>query len=97
MLSCQKYFGGIAGSRSLHVGDQFLSIGANDFKVNGSNTPKHRCSATDKFTGANEQLYSVDRQVSLILRERSVLYLTLQNSPAETVALLDEVAELSQT
>lgn len=33
VLSCQRYFGGIEGSRSLHVGDQFLSVGANDFKV----------------------------------------------------------------
>lgn len=33
VLSCQRYFGGIDGNKSLHVGDQFLSIGANDFKV----------------------------------------------------------------
>lgn len=33
VLSCQRYFGGIEGNKSLHVGDQFLSIGANDFKV----------------------------------------------------------------
>jgi IMP and pyridine-specific 5'-nucleotidase len=32
-LSCQRYFGGIEKKRSLHVGDQFLSVGANDFKV----------------------------------------------------------------
>lgn len=31
--ACQEYFGGIHGSKSLHVGDQFLSAGANDFKV----------------------------------------------------------------
>lgn len=31
--SCQKYLGGIEGSKTLHVGDQFLSAGANDFKV----------------------------------------------------------------
>ena len=31
--ACQRYFGGIDGSRSLHIGDQFLSAGANDFKV----------------------------------------------------------------
>lgn len=31
--SCQKYFGGIEGGKTLHVGDQFLSAGANDFKV----------------------------------------------------------------
>lgn len=33
VMACQRYFGGIAGSRSLHVGDQFLSAGANDFKA----------------------------------------------------------------
>lgn len=31
--ACQRYFGGIEGGRSLHVGDQFLSAGANDFKA----------------------------------------------------------------
>ena len=33
VMACQRYFGGTEGSRSLHVGDQFLSAGANDFKV----------------------------------------------------------------
>ncbi|KAL8809104.1 MAG: hypothetical protein Q9223_007960, partial [Gallowayella weberi] len=32
VLSCQRYLGGIDGSKTLHVGDQFLSAGANDFK-----------------------------------------------------------------
>jgi len=31
--SCQKWFGGILPSRTLHVGDQFLSGGGNDFKA----------------------------------------------------------------
>lgn len=31
--ACQRYFGGINPSKTLHVGDQFLSAGANDFKV----------------------------------------------------------------
>jgi IMP and pyridine-specific 5'-nucleotidase len=31
--ACQRYFGGIDQSMTLHVGDQFLSAGANDFKV----------------------------------------------------------------
>ena len=30
---CQEYFGGIDPSKTLHIGDQFLSAGANDFKV----------------------------------------------------------------
>ncbi|KAI9700699.1 MAG: IMP 5'-nucleotidase [Candelina mexicana] len=33
VLSCQRFFGGIEGSKTLHVGDQFLSAGANDFKA----------------------------------------------------------------
>ena len=33
VLACQSYLGGIEGSETLHVGDQFLSAGANDFKV----------------------------------------------------------------
>ncbi|KXT05503.1 hypothetical protein AC578_3698 [Pseudocercospora eumusae] len=33
VMACQRYFGGIEGGRSLHVGDQFLSAGANDFKA----------------------------------------------------------------
>lgn len=33
VLCCQRYFNGIKGSSTLHIGDQFLSAGANDFKV----------------------------------------------------------------
>lgn len=33
VLCMQRFFGGIPGHRSLHVGDQFLSAGANDFKA----------------------------------------------------------------
>lgn len=33
VLACQQFFGGIEGARTLHVGDQFLSAGANDFKA----------------------------------------------------------------
>ena len=33
VLACQSFLGGIRGSKTLHVGDQFLSVGANDFKV----------------------------------------------------------------
>lgn len=31
--ACQQYFGGIERTTTLHVGDQFLSAGSNDFKV----------------------------------------------------------------
>jgi len=37
-MACQQYFGGIEGGRSLHVGDQFLSAGANDFKARLAST-----------------------------------------------------------
>ncbi|KAL9098612.1 MAG: hypothetical protein Q9163_005764 [Psora crenata] len=33
VLACQRFLGGIEGSKTLHVGDQFLSAGANDFKA----------------------------------------------------------------
>lgn len=61
---CQKWFGGqngggaIRGENTLHVGDQFLSAGSNDFKA------------------------------------RSVGTTAWIASPAETVELLDELAEL---
>lgn len=35
---CQKFFEGIEGSKTLHVGDQFLSAGANDFKARAACT-----------------------------------------------------------
>jgi IMP and pyridine-specific 5'-nucleotidase len=31
--ACQKWFGGIKPANTLHVGDQFLSGGGNDFKA----------------------------------------------------------------
>ena len=33
VLACQRFLGGIEGNKTLHIGDQFLSAGANDFKV----------------------------------------------------------------
>ena len=33
VLACRNYLGGIAKGNTLHVGDQFLSAGSNDFKV----------------------------------------------------------------
>ena len=35
---CQSFFHGIEGSKTLHVGDQFLSVGANDFKARSACT-----------------------------------------------------------
>ncbi|GJP98443.1 hypothetical protein CBS147320_3338 [Aspergillus niger] len=36
--ACQRYFGGIEPARTLHVGDQFLSAGSNDFKARLAST-----------------------------------------------------------
>ncbi|KAK5145615.1 IMP 5'-nucleotidase [Oleoguttula sp. CCFEE 6159] len=58
VLACQRFFGGIEGGKTLHVGDQFLSAGANDFKV--------RLACTTAWIA----------------------------SPAETVDLLGEIADL---
>jgi IMP and pyridine-specific 5'-nucleotidase len=35
---CQNFFHGIEGSKTLHIGDQFLSAGANDFKARAACT-----------------------------------------------------------
>lgn len=59
VMACQQYFDGIDGNRTLHVGDQFLSAGANDFKA--------RLACTTAWIA----------------------------SPAETVALLDEIGQLA--
>lgn len=60
VLACQSFFGGIEGGKTLHVGDQFLSAGANDFKA--------RLACTTAWIA----------------------------NPAETVQLLDEMAELDE-
>ncbi|KAH7139348.1 IMP-specific 5'-nucleotidase-like protein 1 [Dendryphion nanum] len=60
VLACQSFFGGIEGGKTLHVGDQFLSAGANDFKA--------RLACTTAWIA----------------------------NPAETVQLLDEIAELDE-
>lgn len=33
VVALQRYLGGISGKQTLHVGDQFASIGANDYKA----------------------------------------------------------------
>ncbi|KAL9108084.1 MAG: hypothetical protein Q9227_007059 [Pyrenula ochraceoflavens] len=43
----QQYFGGIDGSRTLHVGDQFLSGGGNDFKARQACTTAWIASPTE--------------------------------------------------
>jgi IMP and pyridine-specific 5'-nucleotidase len=59
--ACQKWFNGIPPSSTLHVGDQFLSGGGNDFKA------------------------------------RSACCCAWIASPAETVALLDEIITLAKS
>ncbi|KAF2241606.1 IMP-specific 5'-nucleotidase 1 [Trematosphaeria pertusa] len=60
VLACQRFFDGIEGGKTLHIGDQFLSAGANDFKA--------RLACTTAWIA----------------------------NPAETVQLLDEIAELDE-
>lgn len=60
MLACQRFFGGIDGSKTLHVGDQFLSAGANDFKARLACTtawianPAETCSLLDEIAELDE-------------------------------------------
>jgi hypothetical protein len=49
--ACQRYFGGIDAAHTLHVGDQFLSAGANDFKVR---LPSFACVMLLELLGENE-------------------------------------------
>ncbi|KAJ5885536.1 IMP-specific 5-nucleotidase [Penicillium taxi] len=45
--ACQQYFGGIDPSKTLHIGDQFLSAGANDFKARLASTTAWISSPTE--------------------------------------------------
>lgn len=38
VLCCQRFFGDVKGSETLHIGDQFLSAGHNDFKARMAGT-----------------------------------------------------------
>jgi len=38
VLCCQRFFGDVKGSQTLHIGDQFLSAGHNDFKARMAGT-----------------------------------------------------------
>jgi IMP and pyridine-specific 5'-nucleotidase len=58
--ACQKFFGGIEGGKTLHVGDQFLSAGANDFKARMACTtawiasPAETCALLDEIEELDE-------------------------------------------
>ncbi|KAF1947968.1 IMP-specific 5'-nucleotidase-like protein 1 [Clathrospora elynae] len=61
VLACQRIFGGIDGSKTLHVGDQFLSAnGANDFKARLACTtawianPQETCQLLDEIAELDE-------------------------------------------
>ena len=78
VLACQKYLGGIDGARTLHVGDQFLSAGANDFKV------LMHTAVSDLPLGLTHA--DCDLQARLACTTAWIA------SPAETIQLLDELA-----
>ncbi|KAK7530312.1 IMP-specific 5'-nucleotidase-like protein 1 [Phyllosticta citribraziliensis] len=56
VLACQRFYGGIEGNKTLHVGDQFLSAGANDFKARLACTtawiasPAETCNLLDEIS-----------------------------------------------
>lgn len=60
VLACQRIFGGIEGAKTLHVGDQFLSAGANDFKARLACTtawianPQETCQLLDEIAELDE-------------------------------------------
>ncbi|CZT16053.1 probable IMP-specific 5'-nucleotidase 1 [Ramularia collo-cygni] len=57
VLCVQKFLGGVEGRRTLHVGDQFLSAGSNDFKARLAATtawiasPEETCGLLDELRG----------------------------------------------
>jgi len=60
--ACQKFFHGIDGSKTLHIGDQFLSAGANDFKARSACTtawiasPKETVELLDEISELNQMV-----------------------------------------
>ncbi|KAG9199504.1 hypothetical protein B5807_00657 [Epicoccum nigrum] len=60
VLACQRIFGSIEGNKTLHVGDQFLSAGANDFKARLACTtawianPTETCQLLDEIAELDE-------------------------------------------
>ncbi|KAF9697161.1 hypothetical protein EKO04_005035 [Ascochyta lentis] len=60
VLACQRIFGAIEGGKTLHVGDQFLSAGANDFKARLACTtawianPTETCQLLDEIAELDE-------------------------------------------
>lgn len=62
VMACQQYFGGIEGGRSLHVGDQFLSAGANDFKA--------RLASTTAWIANPAETVNLLDEITMMVREK---------------------------
>ena len=92
--ACQKYLGGIEGSQTLHVGDQFLSAGANDFKVRTAVQPYaiFRCIQIIPLSGADSRCRldsHVQQPGSQILR-RPWTFLMNSSTNSETKIMDDK-------
>ena len=53
---CQKWFGGVKAANTLHVGDQFLSGGGNDFKARSACTTAWIASPAETVTLLDEMI-----------------------------------------
>ncbi|KAL8912292.1 MAG: hypothetical protein Q9171_002664 [Xanthocarpia ochracea] len=62
VLACQRYLGGIEGNKTLHVGDQFLSAGANDFKARLACTTAWIANPAETVALLDELHYHSERQ-----------------------------------
>ena len=64
VLCCQNFLGWIEGGKTLHVGDQFLSAGANDFKVSDNLTMLLQDGHANKWVGKASVHHSMDSEPS---------------------------------
>jgi IMP and pyridine-specific 5'-nucleotidase len=102
VLACQRFFGGIDGSKTLHVGDQFLSAGANDFKVSALLIHRiHDVLCYFSYRSLPPRIVLSGMTGGYLkslthLQTRQACTTAWIASPAETVALLDEMAALEE-
>lgn len=54
VLCCQRFFGAVKGSETLHIGDQFLSAGHNDFKARMAGTTVWVASPAETVSSLDE-------------------------------------------
>lgn len=66
VMSLQRYLGGITGDRTLHVGDQFASIGANDFKA--------RLAACTVWIASPNETVNIIRELIQYLDESAIFH-----------------------